>query len=92
MTKRKVLRAALCVILAIVLLIVGYLAYLLLSYSRIDDNQEIEPIKTGLSEEIKLGESYTAVIQNLGFGAYTQDFTFFMDGGTQSWAESEESV
>ena len=26
------------------------------------------------------------------FGAYTQDFTFFMDGGTQSWAKSKESV
>ena len=96
MTKKKVLKnilkSALCILLIVVILLVGYLAYLLLSYSRIDDNQEIGPIKTGLSEEIKLGESYTAVIQNLGFGAYTQDFTFFMDGGTQSWAESEESV
>jgi endonuclease/exonuclease/phosphatase family metal-dependent hydrolase len=32
------------------------------------------------------------VTQNVGFGAYTRDFTFFMDGGTQSWANSKESV
>lgn len=89
---KKFLKTVLCFFLAVIILLVGYLAYLLLSYSRIDDNQTIEPIQSGLSEEIKLNESYTAIIQNLGFGAYTQDFTFFMDGGTQSWAESKESV
>lgn len=96
MTKKKVLKnilkSVLCILLIVVILLVGYFAYLLLSYSRIDDNQEIKPIQSGLSEEIRLGEKYTAVIQNLGFGAYTQDFTFFMDGGTESWAASEESV
>ena len=30
--------------------------------------------------------------QNAGFGAYTPEFTFFMDGGTSSRAESKESV
>lgn len=89
---KKVLKAVLCIILSIVLILVGYIAYLFLSYSRIEDNQAIDPMQTGLSESVKPGETYTAVIQNLGFGAYTQDFTFFMDGGTESWAESEESV
>ena len=41
---------------------------------------------------VKTGQSYKIITQNIGFGTYTQDFTFFMDGGTQSWAESEESV
>ena len=41
---------------------------------------------------VRTGEEYTVVTQNLGFGAYTADFTFFMDGGKESRAKSEESV
>lgn len=89
---KKVFRGFLCIILALVLIVVGYAGYVLLSYSRLDDNIEIEPVKSGLEASVETGKTYTAIIQNLGFGAYTQDFTFFMDGGTQSWAESEESV
>ncbi len=89
---KKIMKIILCVFLALLISVGGYLGYVLLSYSRIDDNQEIAPIKTGEDGTVKLGESYTVVTQNIGFGAYTQEFTFFMDGGTQSWAESEESV
>lgn len=89
---KKALKGFLCVLLALVLAVGGYVVYVLASYSRLDDNIEIEPIKSGSDEKLELGKEYTALIQNLGFGAYTQDFTFFMDGGTQSWAESEESV
>ncbi len=92
MKAKKILKIVLCVLLAIVIIVVSYLAYLLLSYSRIEDNQAITPSKTGLAQSVKTDTTYTAVIQNLGFGAYTQDFTFFMDGGKESWAESEESV
>lgn len=96
MAKKKifktVIKVILCVLLALLIAVGGYLGYVLLSYSRIDDNQKITPIKTGEEGTVKLGESYTMVTQNIGFGAYTQDFTFFMDGGTQSWAESAQSV
>ena len=34
------------------------------------------------------GETYSALTYNLGFGAYTPDFSFFMDGGRSSWAKS----
>lgn len=30
------------------------------------------------------GETYSALTYNLGFGAYTPDFSFFMDGGRSS--------
>ena len=89
---KKVLKILLCLLLSIVLIIVGYLGYVIFSYNRIADNQTLTPIKNGSNTSLSLNTSYTAVIQNLGFGAYTQDFTFFMDGGTQSWAESKESV
>lgn len=91
-TLKNVMKIILCVFLALLIAVGGYLGYVLLSYSRIEDNQEIIPLKTGEDNAVKLDESYTIVTQNIGFGAYTQDFTFFMDGGTQSWAESEESV
>ena len=91
-TTKIILKAILGVILAVVLIVVGYLAYVLLSYSRIEDNLKLTPTADGVDAKAETGVVYTAVTQNLGFGAYTQDFTFFMDGGTESWAESEESV
>ena len=88
-TTKKILKAVLCIVLALVLVVGAYAGYVLLSYSRIEDRQPITPSATGVAENVQTGEKYTAIIQNLGFGAYTQDFTFFMDGGTQSWADSE---
>ncbi len=89
---KTLLKTFLCLFLAVVVILGGYIAYLFLSYSRIEDNQPIIASENGLMEEVEFEKTYTAVIQNLGFGAYTQDFTFFMDGGTESWAASEESV
>ena len=40
----------------------------------------------------KLDTEYSILTQNLGFGAYTADYTFFMDGGKESRARSKESV
>lgn len=91
-TVKNIVKIILCILLAFLIAVGGYLAYVLLSYSRIGDNQEIISLRTGEDSAVKLGESYTITTQNIGFGAYTQDFTFFMDGGTQSWADSEESV
>ena len=70
----------------------GYVAYLLLSYNRIEDNQVLDVYHEAQAKEVQTGTEYTAVTANLGFGAYTPDYTFFMDGGTQSWAASKESV
>ncbi len=89
---KKVLKIFLCVLLAFLLVVGSYLGYVVLSYSRIEDNQAITPSEVANEDSVKTGEKYTVVTQNIGFGAYTQDFTFFMDGGKQSWAESEESV
>ena len=69
-----------------------YFLYVILSYSRIPDRQPLQPLGNAAAEVAETGRSYTVVTQNCGFGAYSPDFTFFMDGGTQSWAESRESV
>lgn len=77
------------VLLAVVII---YVAYVFISYNRIEDNVTIEPQGAGTAAAVKLDTEYTALSYNVGFGAYTPDFTFFMDGGTSSWAASKESV
>lgn len=72
--------------------VIAYVSYVFISYYRIEDNQPVEVVGTAASAAVKTGTEYTAMTYNLGFGAYTQDFTFFMDGGTQSWANSKQSV
>lgn len=90
--KRIWLRILLSVIGVILAVVIAYLAYVFLGYSRIEDNVEVEVNGTATADEVKLDTEYTAVTYNVGFGAYTPDFTFFMDGGTGSWANSKESV
>ncbi len=41
---------------------------------------------------VDTNNEYKAISYNVGFCAYLPDFTFFMDGGSQSWAKSESSV
>ena len=76
----------------ILVTVIVYVAYVFISYNRIPDNQEITPQGTAQNSEVKLDTEYTAVTYNIGFGAYTPDFSFFMDGGKSSWAKSRESV
>ena len=79
----------LSILLGIVLI---YVLYVFGTYSRIEDMQVLEISQDASFTELQTNTTYTVLTQNLGFGAYTDDFTFFMDGGKSSWAESEESV
>lgn len=87
------LKSILYAVLALVLVVVIYLGYVFFSYSRIEDNVSLTATGEALGgEEVKVDTEYIAITQNVGFGAYTPDFTFFMDGGTESRAKSKESV
>lgn len=77
---------------ALLLAVLVYLLYVIFSYSRLPDGLDLTVEGQPSYETISVGETYTIVSQNLGFGAYTPDFTFFMDGGTESRARSEESA
>lgn len=80
------------VILGVLILIIGaYAAYLFLDYSRIEDNAELKVLNP-VEEKITAGEEHKILTYNIGFAAYLPDFGFFMDGGTESRAKSEESV
>lgn len=80
-------------ILAVILIVVlGYVAYVYFTYDRIEDNQTLDPRGNAVAEAVAVDREYTVMTQNVGFGAYTADFTFFMDGGESSRAASAESV
>ena len=85
----KILLGIVAGLLAIVII---YLSYVLISYNRIEDDQVLEVEGEAQAVAVKIGTEYTAMSYNIGFGAYTPDFTFFLDGGKQSWAASKDSV
>ena len=89
--KFKWWKIPLVVLLAVIIVAGGYDGYVFGTYSRIPDNVELE-VKGKGSGPAETDTEYTAVSYNVGFGAYTADFTFFMDGGKESRARSKESV
>ena len=74
-----------------VLVVGGYVVYVFGTYGRIEDKKELE-VERNANQTAEAGKEYTLVSYNIGFGAYTADFTFFMDEGKESRARSEESV
>ena len=66
------------------------------TYHRIADNLPLtveQPAKKGADvDALAIGTEYTALTYNIGFGAYTPDFSFLRDGGESSWVKSKESV
>ena len=91
-SKRPILRAGLVLIALLLAVVIAYLLYVILTYERIEDNLPLAIEGDAEHTELSVGKEYTVVTQNLGFGAYNRDFTFFMDGGKESRAKSRESV
>ncbi len=67
-------------VLLLALVVGGYMAYMQIQYYRIEDNQMIAT-ENNREEKLKSGTSYTLMTYNIGFGAYSDDYTFFMDTG-----------
>lgn len=61
----------------------GYVAYMQFTYYRIEDNLALE-VKNNQKKILKPHTKYTALSYNIGFGAYDQEFSFFMDKGTMA--------
>lgn len=90
---KKVFRVILGILGAAVLVVGVYVAYVFISYDRLEDNLELEinnPVN--VSSNIPVGEELKVTSWNIGFAAYLQDYTFFMDGGKESRARSKEAV
>ena len=89
---KKWVKIILCVLLALLLLAGGYVAYVFIDYHRIGD-QMLTPVQsTDAARSVDTNTAYTVVSWNIGFGAYEDDYGFFMDGGTESRAWSKERL
>lgn len=111
---RTLLKVILGVVIACAAAFAAYAIYLEVGYYRIPDGQEIsnegtqsaadstDPAADSATNTLQAGQTYTALTYNIGFGAYTPDYTFFMDTGvmadgtptrgTSGKAASKESV
>ncbi|MBQ6116855.1 MAG: endonuclease/exonuclease/phosphatase family protein [Oscillospiraceae bacterium] len=89
---KKVLKVVLIVILAVVVLAAGYLAYVLIDFHRIPDKTALNVEANAAGGAARVDTPYELVSWNVGFGAYESDYGFFMDGGTESRAWSRERL
>ena len=75
----------------LILIVVGYVVYVFSSYYRLEDKQKLT-ITGKSTEKAKIRKSYRITSGNIGFGAYSDDYSFFMDGGKESRARSKDAV
>lgn len=85
----KIFLGILAIVIAIILAYVGYVYF---SYFRIADNVPVDITQRAKGKKVATDKEYTLSTFNIGYGSYTPDYTFFMDGGKQSKAVSKESV
>lgn len=69
-----------CVIGAAALIIGGYVGYVAVQYYRIEDNFELQT-ENGRDKKAGLNDVFTVMTYNTGFGAYSPEYSFFMDTG-----------
>ncbi len=91
----------LCLVLAVVLVVGGYVVYLTAQYSRIEDAQPLT-VENQQDMVLQTAVEYSVMTYNIGFGAYDHAFSFFMDtgvmddgtpvSGAHARAESQEVV
>ncbi|HEL2057480.1 TPA: endonuclease/exonuclease/phosphatase family protein [Streptococcus suis] len=80
-------------ILALILLTVGtYVAYLFLDYHRLEDSLALEVTNQTSQDEFAVGQTYSMMTFNIGYGSYPSDYSFFMDGGDEVRARSHQAV
>ena len=66
---------------ALILVVLGYVVYVAAEYDRIEDNLQLTVDKGETAASAQTGVEYGIVTYNIGFGAYSPDFSFFMDSG-----------
>ncbi len=88
------LKILLGVVILLLAVIIGYVIYVFAAYYRVEDNQILPITAAGgaAQAEVSAGELYRVASYNIGFGAYSNDYSFFMDGGRESRARSPEAV
>lgn len=75
---KKILIAVALMLAALILAAAGYMIYVAASYSRMKDNLPLS-VKNNPETSILLDAEYKIMTYNLGFGAYSPDFSFFTE-------------
>lgn len=69
-------------VIGVCILTVGsYLLYVVIDYDRIEDNQVLTVNSHATKEKVELNKELKATTFNIGFGAYSDEYSFFMDKG-----------
>lgn len=90
---KKLLKIVISFLGICILVILCYFFYLSVTYVRIPDRQQLDVFTPeNVIETMSVNNSYTICSYNVGFGAYSDDYSFFMDGGKYSRAFSKEAV
>ena len=95
---KKTLKVALYILLALVLIVLAYVIYVFAAYYRVEDWQTLSVVHCDaasaapMADAPQTGVTYRVSSANVGFGAYSDDYSFFMDGGKESRARSAEAV
>ena len=93
MRKRRAGKTVLAAAGVLLLAVAGYVIYVFTAYYRLEDNLPLMVTTgEGASPAVSAGETYRLASYNIGFGAYSDDFTFFMDGGKESRARSAQAA
>lgn len=92
----RILKWIFIVVVCLAVLFGIYMLYMQLTYHRLPDHLQLKVEETaGDAVDTSIlakDQLYTILTYNVGFGAYTPDYSFFMDGGKYSWAKSKQSV
>ena len=74
------LKSVAIIVIVVLATVLGYLGYMQAKFYRIEDNIALD-ISNHQIDELKLGQEYTVITYNIGFGAYSPEYSFFMDKG-----------
>ncbi len=77
----KAFGLSIAVLLGVIILTLGsYVLYVSFQYYRIEDNKNLD-IDSNQTKTVKTNENLTFTSYNIGFGAYSHDYSFFLDKG-----------
>lgn len=89
--KKRIIKS-LCIALSVIVLAVPvYILYVVFSYHRVEDNLVLD-VEGKATANAPVNIELSLSTYNIGFGAYSADYSFFMDGGEHSRALSKEAV
>lgn len=91
-TEKLGIRIAIIVTGGLIAFCLLYFLYFVVFSYRQKDNLKLRTKGQSTEEELETNRAYRLISHNIGFGAYSPDFTFFMDGGKESRAFSRDQV